>query len=190
MKIIQIRGSNGAGKTTIVRQFVQRNNLEIKKVNIKGKETCISTNKNGSIVVLGRYDKKTGGCDLYDNTEHVLNTIMWTMINLKPKIIVFEGMIYSLSYKFASKVSDFVKKYNYQYIAISLYTNPDVVFERIYKRNGGKPIKENLILDKIKSVKTSHNKLVSNGYNSKLIDTTNINENEMYKVIEGELNEG
>lgn len=189
MKVIQIRGSNGAGKTTIVRQFVQRNNLEIKKVNIKGKETFISTNEKGNIVVLGRYDKKTGGCDLYENTEHVLNTIMWAIVNLKPQLIVFEGMIYSLSFKFASKVSDFVKKYNYQYVALSLYTNPDVVLERIYKRNGGKAIKENLIFDKIKSVRTSHNKLVSNGYISKLIDTTNINENEMYKVIEGELNE-
>ena len=189
MKIIQIRGSNGAGKTTIVRQFVQRNNLEIKKINIKGKETFISTNEKGNIVVLGRYDKKTGGCDLYENTEHVLNTIMWVIVNLKPQIIVFEGMIYSLSYKFASKVSDFVKKYNYKYVALSLYTNPEVVLDRIYKRNGGKKIKENLILDKIKSVRTSHNKLVSNGYNSKFVDTTNINENEMYKVIDGELNE-
>lgn len=189
MKVIQIRGSNGAGKTTIVRQFVQRNNLEIKKISIKGKETYISTNKDGSIVVLGRYDKKTGGCDLYENTEHVLNTMMWAIINLRPKLIVFEGMIYSLSYKFASKVSDLVKKYNYQYLAISLYTNPEVIFERIYKRNGGKAIKENLIFEKIKAVRSSHNKLITNGYNSKIIDTTNINENEMYKVLEGEINE-
>lgn len=189
MKIIQIRGSNGAGKTTIVRQFVQRNNLEIKSVSVKGKETFISTNKEGSIVVLGRYDKKTGGCDLYESTDHVLNTIMWAMVNLKPKIIVFEGMIYSLSYRFATKVSDFVKKYNYKYVALSLYTEPNVVLDRIYKRNGGKQIKENLILDKIKTVQVSHNKLINNGYNSKIIDTTNIKEDEMYKVIEGEIND-
>lgn len=189
MKVIQIRGSNGAGKTTIVRQFVQRNNLEIKKISIKGKETYISTNNNGSIVVLGRYDKKTGGCDLYENTEHVLNTMLWAIINLKPKIIVFEGMIYSLSYTFASKVSNIVKKYNYQYLAISLYTNPEVVLERIYKRNGGKAIKENLIFEKIKAVRSSHNKLISNGYNSKIIDTTNIKENEMFKILEDCINE-
>lgn len=189
MKVIQIRGSNGAGKTTIVRQFVQRNNLEMKKISIKGRETYISTNENGSIVVLGRYDKKTGGCDLYADTDHVINTIMWAIINLKPKLIVFEGMIYSLYYAFAKKVSDFVKKYSYQYLAISLYTNPEVVLERIYRRNGGRAIKERLIFEKIKAVRSSHNKLISNGYKSKIIDTTNIKENEMYKVLEGEINE-
>lgn len=189
MKIIQIRGSNGAGKTTIVKQFCERNNLEIKSINIKGRETFISTNDKGNIVVLGRYDKKTGGCDLYANTDHVLSTIMWVIINLKPQIIVFEGMIYSLSFKFASKVSDLVKRYNYKYQAISLYTDPEVVLGRIYKRNGGKAINEKLILDKIKSVSSSHNKLILNGYSSKMVDTTKIKKENMYRVIEDVLNE-
>lgn len=189
MKVIQIRGSNGAGKTTIVRQFVQRNNLTIKPITIKNKETFISTNEKNDIVVLGRYDKKTGGCDLYDNTEHVLNTLIWVINNMKPKLIVFEGMIYSLSYRFASNVSDLVKKFNYKYIALSLFTDPNVVLQRIYKRNGGKQIKENLILDKIKAVSSSHKKLIDNGYNSKMIDTTNVKEDEMYKIIEGVVNE-
>ena len=64
-----------------------------------------------------------------------------------------------------------------------------MVLERIYKRNGGKPIKEKLIFDKVKSVRTSHKRLVENGYNAKLVDTTKINENEMYKILEGEINE-
>lgn len=190
MKVIQIRGSNGAGKTTIVKQFVERNNLEMQSVNVNGRETFISVNKQKGIVVLGRYDKKTGGCDLYANTEHVLSTIMWAIVNLKPKIIVFEGMIYSLSFKFASKVSNFVKKYNYDYVALSLYTDPEVVLERIYKRNGGKTINEKLVLDKIKSVSRSHYRLVNSGYNSKLIDTTEVKKEDMYKIIESECNEG
>lgn len=189
MKIIQIRGSNGAGKTTIVRQFCERNGLKIKSLNINNRETFISTNDEGSIVVLGRYDKKTGGCDLYANTDHVLSTIMWVIINMKPRLIVFEGMIYSLSFKFATKVANFVKQYNYEYLALSLYTEPDVVLERIYLRNGGKKINEKLVLDKIKSVSKSHTRLVDNGYNSKLIDTTKTDKNEMYKIIEGVLNE-
>ena len=189
MKVIQIRGSNGAGKTTIAREVVKRNNLEIQSINVNGRETFISTNKDHSIVVLGRYDKKTGGCDLYANTEHVKSTIMWVIVNLKPRLIIFEGMIYSLSYKFASEMSNFVKKYNYDYVALSLYTDPEVVLERIYKRNGGKSINEQLVLDKIKFVSNSHIKLVNNGYNSKMINTTNIKLEDMYKVIEGEFNE-
>jgi len=187
MKVIQIRGSNGAGKTTIVRQFVQKNNLQIKEINVKGKQTYISIDESGRLVALGRYDKKTGGCDLYDNTEHVLNTIIWVITNIKPKIILFEGMIYSLSFAFAKKVSDLVQEYNYKYLSISLYTNFDVVLARIYKRNGGKEIKENLILDKINSIIKSHKKLKESGYNARMIDTSEINEEDMYKIIEGEI---
>lgn len=184
MKVVQIRGSNGAGKTTIVKQFVQKNKLEIQEINIDGIPTYISTNKGNAIVVLGRYDKKFGGCDLFQNTNHVLKTILWVIVNLKPQLIVFEGMIYSLSYKFATKVSDIVKKYNYEYLALSLYVDLEVALDRIYKRNGGKLIKENLIYDKIKTVKKSHDKLLNTGYVSKLADTTKIKENEMYKILE------
>ena len=184
MKIIQIRGSNGSGKTTIVRQYANKNNLKIKSIEVNGIETFISTNETGDIVVLGRYDKKTGGCDLFKNTDHVFNTIISVIENMKPRTIVFEGMIYSLSFRFAKKVFDLAKHYGYYYKAISLYTEPDVVLKRIYKRNGGKTIKENLVLDKIKSVMNSHIKLLEHGIESKKVDTTKIAETDMYKVLE------
>ena len=189
MKVIQIRGSNGAGKTTTVRQFVQKNNLEIEEILIKGKKTYITTNKEHSIVVLGRYDKKTGGCDLFDDNEHVFNTIVWAIINLRPQLIIFEGLIYSFTFKFASKISDFVRKYNYKYTGISLFLEPELALERIYKRNGGKQIKEQLIFDKTKAMVISHKKLAESGYNVKMVNTGEIKEEDMYKILENELNE-
>lgn len=189
MKLIQIRGCNASGKTTTVRQFIQKNNLEIKEINVKGKNTIITTNKDNSIVVLGRYDKKTGGCDLFSNKDHVFNTIIWIIFNLKPKIIIFEGLIYGLTYKFASEVSDYAKKYNYNYTGLCLYANEEIVLKRLYKRNGGKPIKEQNIFAKTKSMIASYKKLLSNGYNVKMIDTSTLNEENMYKIIEDEIYE-
>lgn len=189
MKLIQIRGCNASGKTTTVRQFIEKNNFESIEVNIKGKKTYLTINQDKSIVILGRYDKKTGGCDLFDNKEHVFNTIMWIIFNLKPKVIIFEGLIYGLTYKFASELSNFVSKYNYQYKGICLYANEDTVLERLYKRNGGKSIKEINIFKKTKTMISSYKKLLANGYNVKMIDTSNINENEMFKILEDCINE-
>ena len=189
MKLIQIRGNNASGKTTTVRQFIQRNNFEIKEISIKGKKTFITTNKDNSIVVLGRYDKKTGGCDLFDNKEHVFNTIVWAMVNLRPQTIIFEGMIYSFTYKFASILSDYVRNYNYKYVGICLYIPLELSLERLYKRNGGKQINESMLRDKAKAMLGSYKKLHDNGYNVKLLNTGQMKEENMYKILEDELNE-
>lgn len=189
MKLIQIRGCNASGKTTSVRQFIQRNNLQIKQVCVKGKNTYITTNEDNSIVVLGRYDKKTGGCDLFANKDHVFNTIVWIIFNLRPKVIIFEGLIYGLTYKFASQVSDYVKKYNYEYSGLCLYANEEIVLQRLYKRNGGKAIKEINIFKKTKTMISSYKKLLSCGYKVKMIDTSTLKEEYMYKIIEDEIYE-
>ena len=187
MKIIQIRGSNGSGKTTTVKQFVERNNLHIEEIFIKGKKTFITTNDKHSIVVLGRYDKNIGGCDLFDNKEHVFNTILYVVTTFRPEIIIFEGLIYSFTYKFASNLSDYMKNYKYSYQGICLYIPIEVALERIYIRNGGKPIKEDYIITKTKTLISSYRKLLSNGYNVKMVDTSKIEKENMYKILENEL---
>ena len=104
-------------------------------------------------------------------------------------MIIFEGLIYGLTYKFASQLSDYVRNYNYEYRGICLYVEPDICFERLYNRNGGKPINENYIFAKTKTMISSYKKLLENGYNVKMINTGNMKEDEMYKIIEGELYE-
>lgn len=189
MKLIQIRGCNASGKTTTVRQFIEKNNFRSEEIFIKGIRTYITINQDNSIVILGRYDKKTGGCDLFENKEHVFNTIIWLIVNIRPKTIIFEGLIYGLTYKFASELSDYVKNYNYKYVGICLYVNPDIAIERLYKRNGGKKINEQYVFSKTKSAISAYKKLALNGYNVKMLDTSNIKENEMFKILEDCINE-
>ena len=111
------------------------------------------------------------------------------IVNLRPEIIIFEGLIYGLTYKFASILSDYVKNYNYKYYGICLYIKPDIAIERLYIRNGGKKINEQYIFNKTKSAMSAYKKLAANGYNVKMIDTSNIKENEMFKILEDCINE-
>ena len=187
MKVVQIRGNNASGKTTSVRQFVQRNNLELEEIEVNGIKTNISVGKN--VVVLGRYDKKTGGCDLFQNKEHVLSTIVWVIKNIKPETIIFEGLIYSFTYRFASVVSNTAKRYGYNYQAVCLYCPFDITMGRLYKRNGGNPVNEETIKLKTKAMLASYNKLLANGYAVKLLDTSNMDADKMFTIVEGAINE-
>lgn len=188
MKIIQIRGCNGTGKTTAVREFVNKNNLKIKEITINNLLTHISVSDDNKIVVLGRYDKKSGGCDLYKSNDHVFNTMIWVITNIKPRLVIYEGVIYSTIYKFSVRVAEMAKKYGYKYMSIQLRTAPSTILDRIYKRNGGKKINEKLVFNKIKMVNSAQNKLHLDGYETKTIDTTNIDLNNMYRILEEQKN--
>ena len=84
MKLIQIRGNNASGKTTTVRQFIQRNNFEIKEISIKGKKTIIAIAhrlstliscdriaymKDGTIVDVGTFQEL---CIKYDDFNEIV----------------------------------------------------------------------------------------------------------------------
>lgn len=60
-RIIQIRGANATGKTTIVRQFIDRHDLKMAWKDINGVKTPFYVSDDKKIVILGRYDRKTGG---------------------------------------------------------------------------------------------------------------------------------
>lgn len=189
MKLIQIRGSNGSGKTTMMKQFVEKHNLEIKNIDVGGIPTDISTNQDMSIIVLGKYNKKTGGCDLYKNKEHISKTIYQVVKDYRPKILLFEGLIYGLTYKFAKTLADTMKKYGYDYKGICLYLEPELAIKRVLLRNGGKSINHQAIYDKTKSFLASYEKLKKDNYNVKMINTGNVNIENMVDILEREIND-
>lgn len=191
MKVIQIRGSGGAGKTTTCRQFIINNGMkcvEIPIVGEKGAKSYIMKSPDNQVVVLGRYDRKIGGCDLFNNRKQVFDVILWVIRNIKARVIIFEGLIYS-SGKFAVDMCEEVKKHGYEYVGITLATPPTVALKRLYRRNGGSPINESNVYAKYKQVISVHDRLVKSGYTDYLIDTSNIPINEMHKTLERVVNE-
>ena len=189
MKLIQIRGCNGSGKTTMMRQFVEKHNLSIKEIKVNNIQTFISSSEDMKTIVLGKYDRKTGGCDLYKNADHVVKTIYQLIKEYRPNTILFEGLIYGLTFKFAKELADNVKNYGYDYKGICLYLDPEEAIKRIYIRNGGKDINQEYIYNKTKSFLTSYNKLKEANYNVKLYDTSKVAINNLIDIIEKEANE-
>ena len=186
MQIIQIRGGNACGKTTTVRQFVNKHNLQIKTIEVGGISTDISTDNKG-IVVLGRYDKLNGGCDLYKNRKHVIDTILYAIKNIKPKLIIFEGILYGITYKMGYDIHKIAKMYGYKYKGITLYRSKENGMKILALRNNGTYYNEDHFLQKYKSSLVAHDKLIKSGVDMILINTDNVPENEMYKIIENNI---
>ena len=64
MKVIQLRGTNATGKTTAIRQFIEKGEFEIGTINVQGLTIEFHEEKKRGIIILGRYDlSTTGGID-------------------------------------------------------------------------------------------------------------------------------
>lgn len=99
MKIVQIKGSNGSGKTTIVKQLISYSYGEEIIPGDKG-EASLTHLRDLGWIVIGEYgkDSKMGGCDLI-HTVAAVKDGLWKAYDLAREVdafgIVFEGMMIS-----------------------------------------------------------------------------------------------
>lgn len=183
MKIIQIRGSNGAGKTTVVRQFIAGRESEIIQVKVGNK--TVQCTKVGDGVVIGRYDQNVcGGCDSAVKGADTLKDCIAAIAKKKPEFIVFEGVLYGQTFDFSYQISKLAKILNAEYVALCLESPFAMNIERIYGRNGGKPIKVKALCDKYYRTLVNHVKLRDAGVNAISVDTTNVPLEKMGEILE------
>lgn len=189
MKVIQLRGTNATGKTTTIRQFIERGDFEVKSVPVANRDIEYHWEETRRIAVIGRYDKAvTGGVDGYITNKELLRDVIIRMLKVvKPDVLLFEGVMYGVTFEFAYKLARVLKTLHCEYIGI--YFNPplDVVFDRLAERNGGKEVDYMSVQAKWFSAGRAYEKLKKNGINIKAIDTTRIPKDQMYKIIEDEL---
>lgn len=184
MKIIQIRGSNGAGKTTIVREYIERNGFEPISVKVGGSE--IECSKVGSTIIIGRYDRnECGGCDAcVKSGDELKNTIAKIARELRPEAIVFEGFIYSVSFDFTYQIYKHAKRIGAEFVAICLEPPFETTLERIYSRNGGKEINiEGRERNYLRGI-ISNDKLAKAKVDLLRVDTSKIERGKMWSLLE------
>jgi len=99
MKIVQIRGANGSGKTSIVKDLLEQSRQrELLCWERPGKRDFVfaTVMKDFKWAVIGKYpkDKKMGGCDNFDSLQSIYDAILDTH-NTIPTLygIILEGMM-------------------------------------------------------------------------------------------------
>lgn len=189
MKVIQIRGTNAVGKTTAVREFIKHGDFIIRDINVNGKIIECHWEEERKIAIIGRYDKAaTGGVDSCIQKKELLNnTIVKIIKTFKPDVLIFEGIMYGVTFEFAYKLVRVLKALHYDYVGLCFFPSLDVVFERLAQRNGGKEVDYMSIQGKWFSAQKAYEKLKANGINVKSIDNSKIPKELMYKIIEEEL---
>lgn len=184
MKIIQVRGNNGTGKTTVVRGFVKKHDYAIITIEVSGRE--IECHKIQDTIVIGRYDKnECGGCDASIKTgDELKNVIAKIARTLKPKVIVFEGVMYGKTFSYSYEIFKFCKAIKAEYLGICLVPDFDTTLSRIYERNGGKEVNIEGLYGGWKSAIKSNKKLEKAKVPIVLLDTSVMNKEEMGRILE------
>lgn len=155
--IVNIRGTNGSGKSSIPLSMLDDPEQFIVKKPYKGKQIKILTVfPTYNWVALGAYEKgKTcGGMDTLPNNE-LTQKAFWYALRKYPEYnLLMEGIIASTIYStYAKLFAETQTKYpDTKVVVLHLTPGLHTCLKRIQHRNGGKPIKENLVADKIKVI--------------------------------------
>lgn len=188
-KIVHLRGTNGVGKTTAVSQFIARGDFEKRSENILKKTIEYHEDERRGIIVLGRYGENTcGGIDgRITNRDILLNVIAYFVKRKMPKVLVFEGVLYGVTYKFGKELYDFARQSGYQYIGICLTMPLEEAIDRVIRRSGNTNIDVLSIQNKYFTSLSAYKKLLQDGACVELVDTSKVPYDRMYELIEERL---
>lgn len=185
MLIIQVRGSNGVGKTTVVRGFLEEQPCTVADEVIHVNGRAIECHTAGDIFVIGRYNKNTcGGCDsAIKNAEELKNVLAYVARKIRPKVLIFEGVMYGKTVRLGLELFNFSKAIGAQFVAVCLEPAFDKALERIYTRNGGKDVNLKTLMSTWRSALKSNAALRAAGVSTMTFDTGNMTEEETRHII-------
>ena len=184
--LVNIRGCNGAGKSTIPMSMMDDPGMFVEELTYSdGKRmAALTVFPSYGWVALGTYFNKTGGLDGVRDME-CTKAALYAAIGLYPEYdIIMEGILCSTVFSSYSDMYHEVENLTgRQAIIISLLPPLEVCLERIQKRNGGKPIKEDLVAGKRISVARSHEKFKQEGFTCVKVDSSRIPKERMLNAF-------
>ena len=119
-------------------------------------------NEHGhSLIIVGKYTNVCGGCDTIKTQDLICGSVR--LAAERATHVIFEGVIVSTIFQRYLDLSRELGSKEQPYIWCFLNTNLQTCLKRIQKRNGGKPIKEELVADKMVSIHRVREKAESAG---------------------------
>lgn len=188
LRLINVRGSNGSGKSSIPLQMLATDRKAF-LLTMGGKDV-VTVFPTYDFMAMGRYRTKTGGLDGYSGnaqTKEVLDAI-WEL----PFSILMEGVISSTIF---STYADLFKELETRTMpsrkigVMNLLPPLELIEKRIQKRNGGKEIKFDQVESKWRTVKKNAEKFKEAGLISWEADNSGIELGETVDWFFKEINE-
>jgi predicted ABC-type ATPase len=168
--IFNPRGTNGSGKTTIVRAVTAKLTKLKDYTTRNGVFTTIYTTPKGeAVAVIGKYNNTCGGCDTVKRVRDVIDAIAEVSLHAH---VLFEGLIVGSLQQLTKDIADACPHAVLHARALS--TTPDECIERVLARRvaagNDKPFDPTKsLLTKVKPVISAARKLDEWGLDSKIV---------------------
>lgn len=145
--LVNIRGTNGSGKSTIPISMKDDPDMYEVVRPYKGKPKKILTVfPNYGWVALGAYNRQVGGCDAFPNKAFIKKVLMYALKKFPEYNVIMEGILIATTYStYAELFAEMQELYNVQPVIYYLMPPVETCIERIKQRNGDKPFKEELV---------------------------------------------
>ena len=167
--LVNIRGCNGSGKSTIPISMLETDENAFEVVwQLDGKERVLATVfPKYQFAALGHYHSKCGGMDSMKTTDEIKLAVD-TLWNLNYNILMEGIMASTVRQTYIDLFTDLNRSHQVQreIVVYNLLPPLEVCLDRIQKRNGGKPIKEELVNNKWRIVNNNVQHFKNAGFRS------------------------
>lgn len=185
--LANIRGCNGAGKSTIPMSMMDDPEMYIHEIiGSDGKRiSSITVFPTYGWVALGTYFNKTGGLDTLKNNEITRMTLYAALDGFPEYNVLMEGIMASTIRSTYIDLFHEVENYypELKVIIISLLPPVEVAISRVYQRNGGKPIKEDAVRGKWDTVARNVKYFADAGFTSVRVNSAKVAKHKMLKAF-------
>lgn len=152
-KVVGIRGSNGSGKSWVMRRIMDAAESTFK---LKHKlSNGVLVNVYEKVVIPGSYDKPTGGCDTISKPQLVWDTIMECA---QYNNVAFEGVIVGNVFEPTMLLIERLEEIGVEFVPICLSTSFEQCVANVNARRaeaGKEPMAE------VENIMTNHKKNLS-----------------------------
>ena len=185
--LVNIRGCNGAGKSTIPMSMMDDPAMYVHE--IKGSDgkrmSAITVFPTYGWVALGTYFNKTGGMDTLRDNWTTRMTLYAALDGFPEYNVLMEGIMASTIRSTYIDLFHEVEEYydDLKVLVISLLPPVEVAISRVYSRNGGKPIKEDAVRGKWETVARNVSAFREAGFTSVRVDSSKIPKDKMLKAF-------
>lgn len=159
--VVDVRGTNGSGKTTVVSHFIappDGSSYRYEEIGPGVMATC-----RGRVAALGVYKKGVGcgGCDGI-RTQAQIRAAVEAAAERFP-VVLYEGVIVSTIFRPYLDLARRLQRQGHIHVFAFLQTPLDECLRRIYVRNNGTPIKEDLVRSKFAAIQRVRSKALDAG---------------------------
>ena len=185
--LVNIRGCNGAGKSTIPMSMMDDPEMYVHE--IRGSDdkriSSITVFPSYGWVALGTYFNKTGGLDTLKNNDITRMTLYAALDGFPEYNVLMEGIMASTIRSTYIDLFHEVEEYydDLKVIIISLLPPVEVAISRVYSRNGGKPIQEEAVRGKWETVARNVSAFSEAGFTSLRVDSSKVSKDKMLKAF-------